>query len=160
IYFGGLRNGDAESWFGALVDNWDPAYVPLTLAHVDPASTTSARLTVSLQGVTESPDGSTNHLGSVLVNDVAVRSLSFAGQARGSATFNVAPGLLHEGSNLITINADGGDNDVTLVDDVQLTYAHTYTADGDVLLFTANAGQQVTLTGFTNGAIQLIDVTD
>ena len=49
---------------------------------------------------------------------------------------------------------------MSLVNSIRLTYRHAYTADGDALRFTASKKQQVTIDGFTNSAIRVVDVTN
>ncbi len=64
-----------------------------------------------------------------------------------------------EGANTLTLTASSP-NDVSVVDDVQLTYPHSYTADGDYLRFTAQSGRATTITGFSSSPVIAIDVTD
>src|SRR5207302_3571108 len=54
----------------------------------------------------------------------------------------------------------GGDSDLSLVDTIRLTYPHTFTADADALRFNLSSKQQVTIDGFSNPAIRVLDVTD
>jgi hypothetical protein len=51
IYFGGLRNGDKENFFGPVIAR-DPVDQALTLQHVDASSKNGAVVEVALQGVT------------------------------------------------------------------------------------------------------------
>jgi Peptidase family C25 len=46
------------------------------------------------------------------------------------------------------------------VQSIELHYAHTYAADADWLRATAPAGSQLHLTGFSNPAIRVFDITD
>jgi hypothetical protein len=59
----------------------------------------------------------------------------------------------------LTLTVQGGSDDVSVVDNVQLTYPHSYTADGDYLRLTVPGGNQVTIGGFSNSAISVVDVT-
>ncbi|HJZ12308.1 MAG TPA: C25 family cysteine peptidase, partial [Acidobacteriota bacterium] len=50
--------------------------------------------------------------------------------------------------------------DVSLVNFIRISYWHTYTADSNVLPFTAQGKQKVTVTGFTNGVLRVVDITN
>src|SRR6202008_2783046 len=52
IYFGSLRNGDAENFFGPVIAN-EPVDQTLNVQHVDKQSTSDSLLEVTLQGVTK-----------------------------------------------------------------------------------------------------------
>ena len=72
---------------------------------------------------------------------------------------NVPNSLLVEGNNSIILTAEGGSSDISLVDYVRLTYAHTLTADADSLFFTAK-GQAVNISGFSSNAIRVFNLTN
>ncbi len=74
--------------------------------------------------------------------------------------FDVPNADLVEGANTLTLTALGGEDDLTLVDTVLLTYPHSYAAEATALRFTAPAGPQVTITGFSKEQIRVMDVTD
>src|SRR5262249_52747573 len=59
--------------------------------------------------------------------------------------------------NQITLSA-GASGDVSLVDYVRITYAHTYAAKNNSLFATVPANQPVQVTGFTSNQIRAIDV--
>src|SRR5262249_32488934 len=59
-----------------------------------------------------------------------------------------------------TLTALEGDNDVSLVQSIALTYGHTYAADGNQLRMTAAGGEAVRVTSFTNPTISVVDITD
>lgn len=153
IYFSALRNGDKENFFGAVVSG-QPVVQTLTLTHLA-GSAKPASLKVALQGVT-----TVSHIVSVQLNGSELGEIGFEGQATGGTTISVSSSLLREGSNQVTLTASGGPADVSLVDFIQLTYQHSFTADGDGLRFLANAGEHITVDGFTKDAIQVFDVTD
>jgi len=64
---------------------------------------------------------------------------------------------LIEGANQITFVAQGS-GDVSLIDYVRVTYAHTYSADSNNLFASATGNQPVTIKGFTSNQIRAIDV--
>ena len=153
IYFSALKNGDKENFFGAIVAS-QPVSQLLTINRLAPSGA-SATLKVALQGVTNS-----SHVVSVRLNGGDLGQLVLDGQAEVEKTIAVSPSLLREGQNQVTLIAQGGPSDVSLVDYVQLTYQHTFTADDGVLRLSAGAGQQVTIDGFASDQIQVFDVTD
>ncbi len=158
IFFGALQNGDAENFFGDLV-TVEPTDETLTLLHLDPTQRALAQLEVTLQGVTELQLGPDHQVG-VLVNGNEVGVIQFDGRERRVETFSVDSSLLHEGDNIVTLAARGGDEDVSLVDAIRLTYWRSYVADADQLRFTAQGQQSVKITGFSTLAIRVVDITD
>jgi hypothetical protein len=158
IYFAALRNGDAENWFGALIDPADPASVDVTVRHPDGAAPSDAVLEVTLQGVTATPDP-VGHQVRVRVNGTVVGDVIFRDRERGEATLTVPHSALVDGANSVQFDALGGDADLTLFDTVRLSYWHTTDADGAQLTFTADGQQQVTIGGFSDPA-RVVDITD
>jgi len=154
IYFAALKNGDAENFFGPVVTT-EPVDQILNAPHLDSSPPGDALLEVALQGVTEQ-----SHRVAVFLSDIEVSELTFEGQASGLARLPVPQCELLEGDNLVTLAARGGQTDVSLVDFIRLTYWHTYTADGDSLRFSALGGQQLTVAGFSNPQIRVVDITD
>jgi hypothetical protein len=154
IYFAALKNGETENFFGPLVST-TPVEQVLSVYHPDPAPPGEATLEVSLQGVTEG-----THQVQVQLNGVQVGSLLFEGQSRGVVTLPVSQSLLLEGENRVTLVAQGGEMDVSLVDYIRLTYWHSYTADDNALRLTADGGQQIWVDGFTNSQVRVVDITD
>jgi hypothetical protein len=154
IYFAALKNGDASNFFGPQVST-APVEQVLSVYHPDPTPPGETTLEVSLQGVTAG-----THQVQVLLNNVAVGSVIFADQSLGVTTFSVSQSLLVEGDNQVTLVAQGGDMDVSLIDYLRLTYWHRYTADSDTLRFTATGGQQLLLAGFSSSQVRVVDMTD
>jgi hypothetical protein len=153
IYFSALLNGDKENFFGAVVAS-QPVNQALTLNRLA-ASALPATLRVGLQGVTNF-----SHVVAVRLNGSDVGQLVFQGQAEGETTIAVSPSLLREGENQVTLITQGGPSDLSLVDYVQLSYQHRFSADDGALKLGASAGQQLTIDGFASDQIQVFDVTD
>jgi len=149
FYFPALLNGEASNWFGPLITQ-DQASVALTVSHAAPDAAT---LDVFLQGVTAQ-----GHTVSVFLNGSLLGNVVFDGQTQGHALFSVAPHQLIEGVNQVSF-VSSGDEDISAVDTIRLTYTHTYTADGDRLRFTAAGGTVLTLAGFTQ-PVRIFDITD
>ena len=153
VYFAALLNGDADNYFGPVLDAGDPVTQNLPVTHFA-GGAGSSTLTVKMQG---GADGA--HTALVSLNGTDLGTMSFQDMASGSAAFTVLNSLLKEGDNALKLVTNGAD-DVSAVDTVTLTYPHSYTADGDYLRFTAQAGAAVTVGGFSGKAIEVVDITD
>jgi hypothetical protein len=153
IYFSALRNGEAENFFGAVISS---AAVDqgLMLQNVSTTATSSASLNVVVQGVTEVP-----HSVRVLLNGTQVTVMNFSGQGRGKASLAISQGLLREGANTVQLVGSGG-ADISLVESIRISYWHKYVADNNILKVSANGGQAVVISGFTNSDVRVMDVTD
>jgi hypothetical protein len=154
IYFAGLRNGDRENFFGPVIarDRVDQA---LTLQHVDASSPNGAMLEVALQGVTMS-----GHRVEVQINGARAGEVVFNGQDAGIARLPVTQSLLREGANIVGLLPLGGPADISLVDYLRLSYWHTFVADNNELRFNASPPQVISVDGFSNGDIRVLDVTN
>jgi Peptidase family C25/Carboxypeptidase regulatory-like domain len=153
IYFSSLLNGEASNIFGPAITS-NPATQSLTVNNLD-ASSTQAQLSVTLQGVND-----VAHEVQVQLNGSPVGTVSFTGRQHPAQSFTVSRALLHEGTNTVTLSGAGGGPDVSLVDSVSLTYAHSYRADNNALRFSVAAGQTIIVSGFTSAAIRVIDITN
>ena len=154
VYIAAVKNGDESNFFGPVV--WTtPVEQVLSVSHLDPGALGLATLEVALQGATEGA-----HQVQVLLNNTEVGSLAFTGQSRSVTTLSVSHSLLVEGDNRVSLVAQGGEMDVSLIDYIRLTYWHTYSADNDSLRFTAVGGQKVGVGGFSSSAVRVVDITD
>jgi hypothetical protein len=158
VFFAALKNGDTENWFGPLVSE-EPTDLTIVADNIDRAAG-AAQLEVTLQGVTSNPDANGDHSVGVLVNGTAVGEMTFDGQEDAVHTFAVPTSVLVDGENAVTLIARGGEADYALVDVIRLGYWHTYRADADLLRFTVDAAGPVTIGGFANPAIRVVDITD
>ncbi len=149
IYFSGLLNGDAENWFGPVV-NANGALQKLTLQTLDAANGAPATLELTLQGVTEPA-----HAVSVELNGRQLGVLSFVNRERYVGRFDVPAAWLNAGENEIKLTSSGG-SDISLVEAVRLTYARGYRASGDVLNFSLDVGETATLSGFSAPQLRLL----
>jgi hypothetical protein len=154
IYFSALRNGEVENFFGSIVGG-SPVNQPLNLRNVDLTSPEDVLLQIALQGVT-----TVAHRVGVSVNGLPVGEMEFMSQLAGSATFSIAHSLLREGSNDVTLQSLNGASDLSLVDYIRVTYQHNYKADNDALQLTAASGELISIGGFTNDQIRVMDVTN
>jgi hypothetical protein len=98
----------------------------------------------------------------VYLNDVEVGELVFVGQAKGTLRAEVPQSLLLDGENLLTLEgqAQGEELDYSLIDTIRLTYWHTYTAENDLLKFTAPGGSYLYVDTFSHSGIRVVDITE
>lgn len=158
IYFITLKNGDKDNWFGPIITS-EPVEQRLTLQHVDRNAADAATLEIALQGVT-STESPTGHSVKVLLNGVAVGAINFDGEAHPLSRLSVPNGILQEGENRLSLQAQAGEMDISLLDYVRLTYSHIYTADDNSLLFTLAGGEAIKVDGFDSSRIRVFDITD
>ena len=133
----------------------EPVEETLPVSHLDPAAPGTTLLEVALQGVTAGA-----HRVHVTLNGGSVGEVTFQDQDQGRNCFVVAPSWLRQGDNDVGLTSQAGEEGISLVDAIRLTYWHTYTADHDTLRFTATGGQRVTITGFSSTAVLVLDITD
>jgi uncharacterized repeat protein (TIGR01451 family) len=153
-YFSALLTTDGENFFGALISP-TPVEQVLVTPHFDVASNQTARLNLVLQGViTGFP-----HNVVVALNGTSIGSVTFTGQAKGTLNVPLPAGLLQAGSNTVTLTAQNGDYDISLVQSISITYPHLYFADGDQLKFTGRAGDEIKVNGFASAPV-VLDITD
>jgi hypothetical protein len=154
-YFPNLKNGEEDNFFGPIVSAVRVDQL-LSVQHPDPSPPGDAKLEVSLQGATNVP-----HRVKVFLNETTeVGKAVFDGQSQALLSVEVSQSLLLEGDNLVSLIAEGGPMDFSLLDTIRLTYWHTYRADGNALKFTAQGGRQVFIDGFSKPKIRVFDITD
>ena len=157
IYFTALvNNGDRDNFFGALIVNWvEPVTNAITVNNLDPNGGNAA-LEVVIQGSTEDFD----HVVNLDLNGHDLGTVRFRSQARSVSNFSIPASWLTEGENTLTFTAAGGDDDISLVESVKLTYAHRFAADSNALAFAVSGATAVTVTGFTTDQVRVVDLTD
>lgn len=156
VYFAALLDGDgSNNFFGPVLTSGQAVSQAITVTHLAQNAAGEAQLRVALQGASAN-----SHSVEVALNGRQVGTVTFSNETQGVATLAVPSAALVEGQNKLTLTADGGDTDVSLVDNVELTYPHSYTADSDSLRFTAAGGQTVTIAGFSSSQIGVVDVTN
>ena len=148
LYFSALLNGDGSNFFGPAVTD-TPVSQALTVSR---SRAGAASVKVKLQGVTAG-----QHSVIVAFNGAVLGTVNFSDQASGVATFALP--AVSEGANPLKLTATTA-GDVTLVDEVQLTYPHTYVAEGDALRVTTLANQTTKVSGFSSPSAIAIDVTN
>jgi hypothetical protein len=156
IYFSGLRNGDVENFFGQVITN-RPVTSSMPVFNLDAASVaagTRAQLEVSLQGVTNQA-----HLVRVVLNGTDLGTVTFANNDHPTEVFAVPAAVLHNGDNIVEFTSLNRAADVSLVDTLRLTYAHSYAADANVLVVSIENESTRRVTGFTSDNIRVVDIT-
>ncbi len=154
IYFQALLTPDGDNFFGELVSP-APVKQVVSVPHLDTTSTRPARLDVVLQGVIVGFP----HDVLVALNGNQIGNAIFTGQQKGRLSVNLPPGLLQNGNNTVTLTAQNGDYDTSLVQSIRITYPHLYAADSDELKFTGRAGEEVKVRGFASAPV-VLDITD
>jgi uncharacterized repeat protein (TIGR01451 family) len=154
-YFAALLTSDGNNFFGAPVTT-TPVDQVLAVQDVATTAADPAQLEVFLQGVV----ADTPHDVVVSLNGVTVGEITFNGQNVGKLDIEVPVNLLVAGNNTVTLTAQDGDDDISLVEHITLTYPHSYTAESDALKFTAAPGDHIRVQGFTNTPSRLMDITD
>ena len=150
-WFGAVRNGDAEKFFGPAVYS-QARDRTLPLDGLD-MSATGARLEVALQGVTQVP-----HAVNLTVNGLPVGTLAFAGQELGATSIELPPGALVPGDNVVGLVAPAA-SDISLEQYVRLVYPrHTARVSG-ALELTLPGGSATLLDGFDPALTRVLDVT-
>jgi uncharacterized repeat protein (TIGR01451 family) len=154
-YFAALTTGSGDNFFGALVSP-TPVDQILNLPHLDKTSTEVAKLELVLQGVIVGFP----HDVAVAVNGTTLGNLTFTGQDKGRFNIDLPPGLLQDWSNTVTLTAQNGTYDISLVKRIRIVYPHAYVADSDELKFTGRAGEEIRVTGFKSAPAVVLDITD
>ena len=154
IFFAALMNGDKENYFGPLIMPGESTSQVIDLPDVIAPAPADAEIEVALQGVSY-----IDHRVGVRVNGIDVGEVTFAGRDAGVGRFAIAQAHLIEGANAVSLDARGGETDFSLLDYIRVTYHRRYRARANTLTFSADAGQQVAVTGFTDDGIRVIDIT-
>jgi hypothetical protein len=156
VYFPGALDGAMEDFFGdPIIGNDGPTPELLQVTGLDQTSNLSGSLQVAIQGVTALP-----HMVLISLNGTEVGECGFSGITEGTVSLTVPRALILPGANNVSLTAIAGDNDINLLDHINLTYPHTYTAAGNALNFTVPGNQRVMVGGFTNANVRVIDVTN
>ncbi|HEX4963947.1 MAG TPA: C25 family cysteine peptidase [Thermoanaerobaculia bacterium] len=161
-----LISPDPESdyWFWQFLQGDDPSFGSRTFSLDAPglAAGQAATLGVSLFGATASGVAG-EHNAAVAVNGTAVGETSWQGIAPQQASFAVPAGVLQAAGNQVLITAHTGAGapfSIYYLNSFDLSYPRLFRAAGDALAFSAAGATRVTVTGFTNPAIDLLEVSD
>jgi hypothetical protein len=154
-YFASLRNGQASNFFGEAIQAGAGVTIELATPHVDPRAPRDAALAVELQGVTL-----VEHRVRVAFNGLDLGAVMFMGRDHAAATFAVPhAALVAAGANELVLAAEGGELDVSFVNRIRLSYWRLPWAEADALSLAVRGGRAVTIRGFSEPAITVLDVT-
>ncbi len=154
FYFAALKSGEKDNFFGSVITA-EPVDQLLTLPNRASSSHRGAMLEVGLQGATD-----VYHQVRILLNYKEAYDVGFNGQLGGRVEIPISQESLLEGDNVVTLAAQGGSVDISLVDYIRITYWRTYNADDDVLEFKATGGEWLSIGGFSTPSIRVVDITD
>ena len=154
-YFAALITSDGNNFFGPIIST-TPLDQSIFIPHLDTSSTAPAKLQIVLQGIILGFP----HDVVVSVNGTSVGDVTFTGQAKGTLAVPLPPGVLVDGANTIALTSQNGEYDISLVQSISITYPHLYVPDLDSLKFTARAGDEIEITGFTNIPAAVVDITN
>ncbi len=151
FYLAALNNGPADNFMGPVIRP-SGLSVPLPAPFADAQSGATPHISLSLRGVTLVP-----HQVEISWNGAVIGSATLAD--RGEATFeSVLPDLLP--TNTLLLTGKAGDVDYTAIETASVYYHRTYTALDNQLRFTAEGGDAITLDGFTESGIRVVDITN
>ena len=154
LYLTGVHNGDGENFFGTPVGAASVNQA-IALKNVDALAPGEATIEVGMQGFSL-----TTHVVSVALNGNPIGTMQYDNQTLSASQFQVPNSFLVEGQNLVTLTAQPGGLDTSVVEHIRVSYWHSYAADDNSLKFTASANQEVTLSGFTSADVKIVDVTN
>lgn len=154
VYFGGLLNGKLENFFGGVVDRTG-RLEQLVAQHVARTPGSDARVQIGLQGVT-----SGRHSVEVALNGFDIGLVEFSGQTLAAGCFTVPHELIVDGVNEITLTAEAGDTDISLLESVWIDYRRRFVAEEGQLLFESDANGSVRLESLPSRQLRVLDVSD
>jgi uncharacterized repeat protein (TIGR01451 family) len=154
-YFSALITSDGNNFFGPLVST-TPVDQTIQTPTLDLSSTDAAKIEVVLQGIVLGYP----HDVAIVLNGSTLGNLSFTGQVKGTFSVALPQGLLQSGANTVTLTAQNGEYDTSLLQSIRITYPHSYVADSDVLQFAAPSGDEVSVAGFSSAPAVVLDISD
>ena len=150
-YIPTILNGDAENWFGQLIEPAQPLTENLTVYDQDSSGT--ARLSVKLQGLT-----SGQHTVSVKFNNLTVGNASFSNYQNTTFNFDVPMAAVVAGANQVSLQATASSGDYSMFDSVSLTYKRLYEARDNRLHFSVPARKGLRVVDFTENSINVFEL--
>ncbi|HEV2844158.1 MAG TPA: C25 family cysteine peptidase, partial [Thermoanaerobaculia bacterium] len=154
---------ESDYWFWAFLQGGDPTFGRQVFTLDAPGVSLGAGLlTVTLHGATATGVPG-EHRVTVALNGTPLGETSWQGLEERTASFSIPPGLLAETGNQVELMGslgNGAPYSFTYVDGLDLSYPRSLRAAGDLLAFTAETAAPLTVTGFSNPNVRLVDVTD
>jgi len=147
-----------DYWFWAKLTSpvqWDQAFTIPAIG----AGTVTVQAT--FQGLTDLP-ATPDHRTVVLVNGTQISDESWDGQSAYTQVATLPDGLLHSGSNTLSVSLPNSTLDQIYVNAFDITWTRPIAAVNDKVRFTVSGTgtEVIQATGFTGSDIQVYDVTD
>lgn len=153
IYSQTFLNGDAENFFGSVV-NTIGSTVGFDLTGVDYSSPT-ATIEVGAQGLTE-----TAHQIRVTLNGHYLGTINGNLRTLAKGQFTIPTAFLLEGANNLKVNTSGANGDVSLFESIKVGYARKYLVQQNSLSFYTDNYRAAYVGSFTSPAVRVFDVTN
>lgn len=155
---------ESDYWFWEFLQGDDPTFGVRTFELDAPgvSSAGEAKLAVGLHGATTTGTAG-EHRVEARLNGTYLGETQWGGIAPELTILAVPPGILLEAGNLLELTARTGGAaaySFTYVDGLDLAYRRFFRAAGDSLTFAPADLTRVTVSGFTDAAIRLLDVSD
>ena len=113
-YFSALITSDGNNFFGPLVST-TPVGETIQTPNLDLTSTDPAKIEVVLQGIVLGYP----HDVAIALNGSTLGDLTFTGQDKGTFSMTLPPGLLQNGANTVTLTAENGEYDTSLLQSIR-----------------------------------------
>jgi len=156
----GEVDGASDFWFWDYVIAGDPPKgFEIDLAGVAP-STRDALLTVYLRGAVNT--GAGRHRLRILLNGQSIGEARLEGFEGRELSFAVSPYLLREGMNTVELEGVSDPKvpySIVYLDSLSVTYDREYWASGGSLLALADGHDVLTVDGFQEADVQVLDIT-
>jgi hypothetical protein len=154
LYLDDILNGDAENYFGSTISPFSAYTLPqFNLSGIDTAASTFT-ISVKFQGFSAVP-----HSVAITLNGHVLTPASGTGLSPYSGEYLLPVAYLNEGANALTMQSTGGNNDISLFDQVDVTYQRTYLATQNRLSFYTQNYKTAQLDGFTSPNARVFDIT-
>jgi hypothetical protein len=155
---------ESDYWFWEFLQGDDPTFGVRTFELDAPgvSSVNEAKLAVGLHGATTTGVAG-EHRVEARLNGTYLGETQWEGIAPEGMILAVPPGILLETGNLLELTARTGGGaaySFTYLDGLDLAYRRFFRAAGDSLTFAPADLTRVTVSGFTDAAVRLLDVSD
>jgi len=153
IYSSTVLNGDAENFFGKVVNNAGGT-VNFDLTGIDFTSPNSS-IEINIQGLTQ-----VAHEIKVFLNTIEIGVITGNNLTAMSRKFAIPTSLLREGANALLLKSQNGSSDLSLFSSLKIDYAREYLAQGRQLSFFVPNYKLTYAKGFTTPNIRVFDTTN
>lgn len=159
-------SGDHFVWGRLISSNgFATLSMPVELPNLSPTAQDWVKVTAHIIGNAGNLGDVTHHLGVYINGSALAADVTFNRNIRESFAFYIPSSLFNEGSNTVTLKAEGtyagADLDWIYVDRIEVEYAADFSAanNGRAVFENSEWGSVISLTGFTNNDISVYDYT-